>query len=444
MLRPIDDARLAAAGIRKLTGRHLVLYTDLPADPEVDRLPAVFDLAVPQWADYFGLNQPVGRSPTSTKAQVDAWQVRGFLIKDRAKFESLGLMPPPGSDHFINGISLSGQFWLYEQPTAYYRRHLMLHEGTHAFMGSLLGGCGPVWYMEGTAELLATHRLDEATGKLTLRTMPRDREEVPMLGRIELLRAARENKRLLGLPAVMQIDNRGLIENEAYAWCWSASVFLDSHPRYRERFRGLRRHVLARNFNEIARSEYEEDWPDLLNEWQAFVAALDHGFDFERMSIDFRRGDRLRNGASPPITVQADRGWQSSRVRLDAGQTYRITASGRFQIAEETISANEKSSWPSEAGGVTVEYYAGKPLGLLLGAIVPERSASTPTEPATRGASHGAETKADSASFAQPIAIGLGTTFQSPSSGTLYLRVNDSAGRLHDNRGTLAVTIEVK
>jgi hypothetical protein len=26
--RPIDDARLAAAGIRKLTGRHLTLYTD--------------------------------------------------------------------------------------------------------------------------------------------------------------------------------------------------------------------------------------------------------------------------------------------------------------------------------------------------------------------------------------------------------------------------------
>ena len=69
------------------------------------------------------------------------------------------------------------EFWLYDQPTAYYRRHLMLHEGTHVFMVSFLGGCGPGWYMEGTAELFGTHRLDEQSGQLTLRIMPRSREK---------------------------------------------------------------------------------------------------------------------------------------------------------------------------------------------------------------------------------------------------------------------------
>ena len=52
------------------------------------------------------------------------------------------------------------EFWLFDQPTDYYVRHLLLHEGTHVFMVSFLGGCGPGWYMEGTAELLGTHRLD--------------------------------------------------------------------------------------------------------------------------------------------------------------------------------------------------------------------------------------------------------------------------------------------
>ena len=43
-----DDARIKSGGIRQLEGQHLTLYTDVPSSPEVDRLPAVFDAAVPQ------------------------------------------------------------------------------------------------------------------------------------------------------------------------------------------------------------------------------------------------------------------------------------------------------------------------------------------------------------------------------------------------------------
>ena len=46
-----DVARLADAGIRRLTGKHLTLYTDLPTQREVDELPEVFDRAVPQWCE---------------------------------------------------------------------------------------------------------------------------------------------------------------------------------------------------------------------------------------------------------------------------------------------------------------------------------------------------------------------------------------------------------
>jgi hypothetical protein len=425
--RSIDDGRVRAAGLRILKSKHLTLYTDLPADAEVDRLPAVFDQAVPQWAAYFGFGGG-GAGDDRLDPRARNWQATACLIKDRAKFDALGLMPPRGSDEFVNGISLGNRFWFYEQPTPYYRRHLLLHEGTHAFMASLLGGCGPGWYMEGTAELMATHHLDESTGRLTLRVMPRDREQVPMLGRIELIRDARKEKRLLGLPAVMEIDNRRILENESYAWCWSVAVFLDSHPRYRERFRSLRRHVTERSFNEIFRREYADDWNNLSREWQAFVAALDHGFDFERMAIDFRPGGPLREGQQKVVEVQADRGWQSSLVRVEAGRTHRISASGRFQIAEEVDGGGVKRQWLSEAGGVTLEYYAGRPLGILLGAIVSNRSDDVNGD-------------AEPPGFSEPIIIGLGTTFQPRISGTLYLRINDDPGRLHDNRGSLTVTV---
>jgi hypothetical protein len=295
----------------------------------------VFDQAVPQWAEYFGIGQ--GGNPGNARGgrgaspSLSSWQIRGYLIKDRAKFDALGLMPAAPADRFVNGYSVGDRFWLFEQPTAYYRRHLMLHEGTHAFMSTFLGGMGPVWYMEGMAELLATHRLDNATGKLTLRVMPRHREDVPMLGRIELIADADEKGRLLGLPAVMQISHGGLVENEAYAWCWALCVLLDSHPRYRERFRNLRGLVADREFNAKVRQQFQSDWPDLLAEWKAFVQSLDHGFDFGRMAMDFRLGEPLRAGAGREAVVQADRGWQSTRVRVEAGKTYRIRARGQYR-----------------------------------------------------------------------------------------------------------------
>ena len=109
---------------------------------------------------------------------------------------------------------------------------------------------------------------------------------------------------------------------------------------------------------------------------------------------------------------------------LEAGREYRVTARGRFQIAVENSNAGERP-WMCEPGGVTIEYHNGRPLGVLLGAIVPD------------GAARPAE-----AGLARPIAIGLGATITPGASGTLYLRVNDSAARLGDNRGALTIMIE--
>ena len=139
---------------------------------------------------------------------------------------------------------------------AYYRRHLLLHEGTHAFMGKFLGGCGPGWYMEGTAELFGTHRMDDRRGELQMRVMPRDREEVPMWGRIKLIRDAVAAGHGLDLSAVMALDNRKQMDDESYAWCWAAAKFLDSHPRYRDRFRQLKDHVTDQDFNEVGEASF--------------------------------------------------------------------------------------------------------------------------------------------------------------------------------------------
>ena len=78
---PADDARAAAAGIRKLSGKRLTLYTDL-SGPEIDRLPAIFDQAFPQWRRYFGV-----------KEKSADWHIIGVLMKSKTPFAAAGLLP---------------------------------------------------------------------------------------------------------------------------------------------------------------------------------------------------------------------------------------------------------------------------------------------------------------------------------------------------------------
>ncbi|HEX6963709.1 MAG TPA: hypothetical protein VF175_17715 [Lacipirellula sp.] len=399
--RDFNPRQLTAAGIRILEGRHVQLLTDLPRSPAVDELPQVFDAAIPQWAEYF---------------EVDRNAVRGrwlaFLIKDREKFAALNLLPSE-NPNFINGYARGYELWLMEQPSDYYRRHLLLHEGTHAFMQTQLGGAGPGWYMEGTAELLGTHAW--RNNRLHLRDLPATREAVPMWGRIKLIRDAVEKQQAWPLNAVLEVNNRRPLDTDVYAWTWALATLLDKHPRFTERFRALKEHVADERFNDRFREAFADDWSDLVVEWDVFVRTLDYGYDVERMATIHKPAEPIE-GRSARTTIAADRGWQSTGWLLRAGREYRITASSRFQIAEDA------QPWPSEPAGVTIEYHEGRPLGQLLGSL------------RTTGRSAG--------SFGEPIPIGLAATVKPEADAILYLRVNDSPARLGDNDGDVAVRIE--
>ncbi|NOY30547.1 MAG: hypothetical protein GXP28_10345 [Planctomycetes bacterium] len=392
--RQVDERRAGQLGIRKIVGRHLRLYTDLPASNAVDELPVVFDAAVEQWADYFGI----------APQQVARWKMQGFLIQDRAKFAALKLLPETHSD-FKNGYTQGLELWLHEQPSDYYRRHLLLHEGTHGFMYAHLGGTGPGWYSEGMAELLGTHHWKNA--QLQLGVMPTDREEVPMWGRIKLIREASRAGQSLSLQAVLGLGQRRALTTDQYAWCWGLCNFLDSHPQWQPKFRQLHQHVADPKFNQRFLAMFEDT--QLEHEWNAFVATLDYGYDAKRMAIvqrDF--------GDAATENIAADRGWQEvTGWQLQAGKEYRITAEGSFQIAKTP------EPWPCEPGGITLEYHEGRPLGMLLGAFC----------------------YANGDTFSEPIDIGLGQTIKPKKNAQLYLRVNDSPARLSDNKGTLRVSL---
>ncbi len=126
---------------------------------------AWFDELIPLLCEYFELKIE----------NYEHFRLCAFLIADFEKFRSSGAVRQV--QKLRNGYAQRGRIWLREQQSDYYRRHLLLHEGIHAFMGYALGDWGPPWYREGTAELLATHQIDEQRN-LKLGYFPQEKREL--------------------------------------------------------------------------------------------------------------------------------------------------------------------------------------------------------------------------------------------------------------------------
>lgn len=184
VFRPSDTrprhyaARLMERGVRLYESKRLKLYTDVGAEKVKTIGPAV-DAAYDALVEYFG--------PLPPTREGNEFQVTGYLMADQALFRRLGLLTEhvPG---FLHGRHQGLEFWANEQETDYYRRHLVIHEFTHCFMFAGPGAYVPRWYMEGMAELFATHRLDEQ-GRFHFRVMPDREENFEGLGRMSLVRS---------------------------------------------------------------------------------------------------------------------------------------------------------------------------------------------------------------------------------------------------------------
>lgn len=406
----IDPEEIQPFGIRLLRGKHLLLWTDLPSSPEVDQLAGIFDLAVPEYCRYFHIDPVL----------VEDWQVVAFLIKDRKIFDRSGLMR--GAPRFLNGHSMDYRIWINDPPSDYYRRHLLIHEGVHAFMNYMFGTCGPPWYMEAMAEYLGTHRWEE--GRLTLGIMPKTSKEVTDWGRIDLIResVAQGNRKLPD--GIFQFAPSDYERTATYAWSWGIAFFFDNHPGTQRAFRDNLPFVTFPDFTQRLWKSLQNDWTDLNNGWIDFTSQLAYGYEMERTLMDFTPG---RPPGENPVTFSVDStcGWQNSGIVLQRGQKYLITASGRFQLG------TQPKIWWAEAEGVTVRYHNGLPLGTLMAVVVPVKTMSQPGE------------TPPGIVFDTPIRIGSSAELVPDETGILFFRINDSPGELDENQGFLEVEISI-
>ena len=418
----INDAVAKAVGIEKLTGTHIVLYTDV-REPKVAQLVSVFDKSVSQWSQIFRIK------PEKFKN----WKMRVFLIansNDVERFEKAGLIPDELPE-FLAGYQRGPNIWLYLQPSDYYTRHLLLHEGTHAVMQWFLNGYGASWFSEGMAELVGVHRWQDESIQLNYRL--KNRDEAPYWGRVKKIKEDVKNGQALTLAEVLTIEPKAFLKVHAYAWSWAACNFFSNHSKSKTFFQEMQSQVSREPeiFNRRFLARLKPHWPELERDWVLFVNEIEYGYAVERGQIESATPASESNpkkGISS-FTIKANQSWQLANVELKKGDRVRISGSGEFQVGQTDASADtpKKLAWPCQSNGITIQYYRGHPLGMLHAGIL------NPSATTARG---------QIAGLLKPVPIGTSAEFVASSSGLLCLRVNESPAHLEDNQGALEVRVE--
>ena len=408
-----ETAAARRAGLRVIEGAHLTLVTDRPVrdGDGVDDLPRWFDAAFSTWCTHFRIDEAMHRD----------WRALGCLMVDRDRFRAAGLLPADGRiPDFKNGFCDQNRFWMMDQSNHAYRRHLLLHEGVHAFTLTIRDATAPPWYAEGIAELLATHRLDPDDGgrpRFVPTPIPRQATDVEQLGRIEQIRGLREAGSAPALAEVLATPPSAHADLGAYAASWAAVALLAGHPAHAQTFSVAELGPLDAAFTQRLEATDGWDGARAARDFDAFTDDIDYGYDLSRSAIDWSPGSPLQGKHT--LKVTSDRGWQNSGCRVVTGQQCSLHASGRIQVGQASACLLE-----SEPDGISLRWYRGRPLGRLLAAQWVE-------QPSDGGRPR----------FVV-LAEGAAGECAAVADGPLYFKINESPGELGDNAGALTVTIQ--
>ena len=419
----VDPQRVAASGITHLSGTYVDLYTDL-RDAEVQAdLVALFDAAVPQWCRYFSIEP----------ASAATYRISLSVMTDRDRFERADLLPD-GLPNFPAALNRGDDIWVYVQDDDYYTRHLVLHEGTHAFMQKFLGGLGSSWYAEGMAEMIGVHRWSD--GQLTLNYRLTDRRKSEGWGRPKILREQFSQQQMRSITEVIATDGITFSDVESYAWAWAACEFLSQHPLSRDAFADLTQQVTRSpgDFNQKFLATISPQLSTLNRDWRLLIGEMDYGYLVEPASaIDAEIVEPIdADGQTTHVVIDSGRSWQRvPGFQVVRGQSYRVRSHGQFVVGHtvttDTAGVSVSQPWPCEPNGITLEYYRGRPLGEVHGWIEPDAGTGDAglVEP-----------------ISIPIPIGYEHEFVAETTGLLNLRINESPARIGDNKGSVAISLE--
>ncbi len=404
----LDETQIAANQIEKISGTYLTLYTDVREAIDAQELVRVFDLAVPQWCQLFAVDS----------AKTQGWHLSAFLMADRDRFRAAGLLPET-LPSFPAGYNLGHHFWVLPQPGNYYTRHLVLHEGTHAFMQWFLAGSGPPWYSEGMAEKIALHRWYE--GQLQLNFRPTSTDQVDYWGRPRVIREAVKSGRTLMLDEIFDFPDNAFRNVDSYGWAWAACEFLTYHPKTQMAFAKLTASAKDRTarFSLLFKRQVQRVWAQVEIDWQQYIAELDYGTPPENIVITKITPQPV--DGSWQFELPTDRTWQDTGIKVAPGESWMIRVDGMY-VVRQASPAEATAAWRSTSQGITIEYYRNRPLGQLLVGVVGDTPKQT--------------------GIIKPLAIDAGGQVQIERAGRIVLRINESPAQLFDNQGTLKIDLK--
>ncbi len=396
---PIDQQQVSDAGVFVTSGKHIDLYSDIDDQAKRQQWVDMFESATQQWCKLFGVNV----------ADTEPWRMTAVIMENETRIANAGLIPED-LPKFPAGYNRGHEFWVYLQNDEYYTRHLILHEGTHAFMQWFLGSSGTPWYSEGMAEWIALHHWDGQS--VTLNQTITDKAQTPGWGRVGLLKKLLAEGKPKSLDDIFNIPPTAFRDVNAYAWSWAGCEFLAHHRLSKEHFAKLPQRLRGslRQFKTKFRAELQPHWQTLTRDWYLYIHEVDYGTDIAAAAL----GTATTNDDGT-VTVSADSSWQSTEISVKPTDQFKFTSSGDF------IVGNTTRPWRCESNGITVQYYDGQPLGKLMATVI-----------------------TDGPEQIVPVPVGgdaeKSVTFNR--AGVLALRINESPAKLGDNSGRLKVTIE--
>lgn len=402
----LNSQRLAAAGIHLLQSKRLILLTDRDPD-SVRNLPKLADDFYEYLVRQCG---PLRPSPSGSE-----FQAIGCLMQDQERFEAAGLVPGRVVE-MVHGQQLGYRFWMRDQTEDYYRRHLLLHEFAHVYMtcDTGLNDIPPAWFMEGAAEVFATHTIGD--NQPSFGVIPTQFAGMEDWGRISTIRRQRSDRatsnfQWQSIPSFneVQFPQGKLAHDQArYAWWWAYSWMLKHHPDYSSDWATLC-HLRGQQEFQQHTEELERRYGDrLAQDWLLFADSVCEAFDADR---SFPRHRKPENEAPSELLLDAALGWQDTGWTLQPDDSIQIQASGQCVVNHTS------APWVAEPNGITLEYNQGRPIGEVLAVFVAE-------------AGH---------QLSRRISVGYGRTISVPRPCRLWLQVNDSAASRAENSGSYTI-----
>ena len=350
--RPAGDAADApgnATALQEFRTRHFIVHTDLDESllrPRLARMEKVLTLASRYWGQR--LQGPI---ECYLVADLDHWRAA-----DLPSPLAMRLLRHVGGGTDLKTVQRSrnpaGRTPVRSVIYATTKPGVMEHEVVHAYCFQTFGHGGPAWYREGMAELFASRVVgkspesDHHDSLERLRSAPdiRSHAIVTQSLRDGQLWASLARDSVATAPAAWHwtaADAQALEQAHlAYAQSWALCSLLTQHDRYRERFRALGRHWL-----QGGQGTFDESFggvqAEIDFELTQFVRHYDHGYRVDLVAWPWLAEPQvLAVGEETTVRVPACHGYQATRVAMNAGQQYKVTVEGTWQLDDVRVSTN--------------------------------------------------------------------------------------------------------